>query len=113
MRETVPIKERLDDLRIAAKLNPFDHNSRTAGANLIAVAALLSHDPAWIDAAKNEISYRIETDSTDATLLLKGVMLNLETGDDKRAQIYFDQFKRVARASPLIELVEKAHQKGQ
>ena len=108
MDESQPIKSRVDNFRIAAKYNQFDHNSRTVGASLMGLVALNSHDNGWLNAARAEIRYRLETDSTDAVLLVRGMMVNLELKDEKEAQFYFDQLQRVDKKSPLFPLVAKA-----
>ena len=105
MDESFPIKERIDNLRIAATYNPFDHNSRSVGASLMGLVALTSHDKDWLNAAKAEIRYRLQTDSTDAVLLIRGVMVNLELKDQIEAQFYFDQFQRVDKKSPMIQQI--------
>jgi hypothetical protein len=112
MDESQPIKERIDNLRIAAKYNPFDHNARTVGASLMALVALTSHDRGWLEAARAEVRYRLQTDSTDAVLLIRGLLVNLDLKDNREAQFYFDQFQRVDRKSPLIKQVEQAHIEG-
>src|ERR1035437_3418387 len=108
MDESQPIKARVDNFRIAATYNPFDHNSRTVGASLMGLVALNSHDHGWLNAARAEIRYRLQTDSTDAVLLVRGLSVNLELKDEKEAQFYFDQLQRVDKKSPLFPLVAKA-----
>ena len=103
MDEHNEIRARVDQFRIAAKYNPFDHNSRSVGASLMGLVALNSHDDGWLKAARAEIRYRLETDSTDAVLLIRGAMVNLELKDEKEAQFYLDQFQRVDKKSPLIK----------
>src|ERR1035437_6603376 len=112
MDERQPIKSRVDNFRIAAKYNPFDHNSRSVGASLMALVALNSKDHGWLEAARAEVRYRLETDSTDAVLLIRGTMVNLELGDAKEADFYFAQFQRVDKKSPFIKQVEQAHLEG-
>lgn len=102
MNMATPIKDRIDHFRQAAKYNPFDHNSRMVGATILALAALQSHDQGWLNAARSEVRYRLETDSTDANLLLSGMMLSLELGNTKEADFYYAQFKRVDKKSPLL-----------
>lgn len=102
MNESQPIKERVDNFRLAATYNPFDHNSRTAGASVMGLVALTSHDQGWLEAARSEIRYRLETDSTDAVLLIRGLMVNLELKDEKEANFYYDQFKRVDKKFTAI-----------
>ena len=80
----------------------------TVGASLMGLVALNSHDNGWLNAARAEIRYRLETDSTDAVLLVRGMMVNLELKDEKEAQFYFDQLQRVDKKSPLFPLVAKA-----
>ena len=112
MNESQPIKERIDSFRIAATYNPFDHNARTVGASLMGLVALQSHDQGWLEAARAEIRYRLQTDSTDAVLLIRGLLVNLDLKDEKEAQFYFDQFQRVDKKSPIIKQVEQAHIEG-
>jgi len=104
MDESQPIKLRIDEFRIAAKYNPFDHNSRTVGASLMALVALQSKDKGWLEAARAEVRYRLETDSTDAVLLLRGMFLNLALKDVKEAKFYLAQFQRVNHKFPPIEI---------
>ena len=112
MDESRPIKERIDNLRIAAKYNPFDHNSRTVGASLMALIAINSHDKGWLEAAKAEVRYRLQTDSTDAVLIIRGILVNLELKDETEAQFYFDQFQRIDKKSPFIKQVGQAQTEG-
>ena len=112
MLPQAPIKERIDNLRIAAKYNPFDHNSRTVGAGFMAAMALMSKDRGWLEAARAEIRYRLETDSTDAVLLARGMMVNLELGDQKEANFYFEQFQRVNKSSPVLKQVSQPKIEG-
>lgn len=95
------IKERIDNLRIAALYDPFDHNARTVGAGFVGWVALNTHDNNWLNAAKIEIRYRLQTDSTDVPLLIRGIMVNLELKDEKEAQFYLDQLQRVNKKSQL------------
>jgi hypothetical protein len=95
MRPDQPIKERVDNLRLAAQFNPFDHNERMMAASYMAIVALMSHDQGWLNAAKAEVRYRLATDSTDAVLLTRGIQVNLELGDVKEAEFYFQQLQRV------------------
>jgi hypothetical protein len=103
MKQNQPIKERIDNLRLSAKYNPFDHNSRMAGASVMALVALTSKDQGWLKAAQAEVRYRLETDSTDAVLLMRGMMVNLELGDTKEADFYLAQFQRVNKKSPFSQ----------
>ncbi len=112
MDESQPIKLRVDQFRIAAEYNPFDHNARTVGASIMGLIALSSHDKGWLEAARAEIRYRLQTDSTDAVLLIRGLLVNLELKDEKEAQFYFDQFQRIDKKSPLIGQVSQAHIEG-
>lgn len=106
MDESTPIKLRIDSLRTAAKFNPFDHYSRTVGASLMALVALNSNDDGWLKAARAEVRYRLETDSTDAVLLMRGMLLNLKLKDVKEAQFYLAQFQRVNHKFPPIKIVD-------
>ena len=112
MEENIPPQQRIEYLRQAAKYNPFDHTSRMIAASIMAQFAINSHDPSWLNAAKIEIGKVLQTESTDAILLLRGIQINLELGDAKQAQAYFNQLQRVDRKSPLIGLVAQSHQQG-
>ena len=112
MNESQPIKERIDNFRLSAKYNPFDHNSRTVGASIMALVALNSKDHGWLEAARAEVRYRLETDSTDAVLLIRGMMVNLELGDVKEADFYLAQFQRVDKKSPLLASMGNPHIEG-
>ena len=105
-------RQRIEYLRVAAKYNPFNHDERTVGASIMALFALNSNDLGWIYAARAEIRYRLATDSTDAVLLMNGILVNQAIGDTKEAQFYLEQFRRVNKKSTQFKLVAKSHQQG-
>ena len=98
-------------LRWAAAFDPFDFNKRGASANFMAIVALRSKDYYWLKAAQTELSDALRVDYTDANLLQHAIAVSLFLHDDKQAQIYYDQFKRVNKGSPLLALVRQ-HQQG-
>ena len=112
MKPLAPIKERVDHLRIAARYDPFDHNARTVGAAFMAQVALASKDKGWLEAARAEVRYRLQTDSTDAVLLMRGMLVNLELGDTKEAEFYYQQLARIDKKAPLFKPVDQAQIEG-
>jgi len=64
---------------------------------MMALVALTSHDKGWLEAARAEVRYRLATDSTDAVLLIRGLLVNLELKDEKEAQFYFDLHSPISR----------------
>ena len=73
---------------------------------MMALVALNSNDMGWLEAARAEVRYRLETDSTDAVLLMRGMWLNLKLKDVKEAQFYLAQFQRVNHKFPPIKIDE-------
>ena len=104
-------RQRIEYLRTAAKYNPFSHDARTAAAGTIAVFALNSNQPDWLQAARAEIRHTLEIESTDAVLLVRGIMVNLAIGDTQEADFYFQQLERVDKKQTLFRLVDN-HQEG-
>ena len=107
MNTSLDSRERIEYFRTAAKYNPFSHDARSVGASLMAALALTSNKPDWLEAARAEIRYRLQTDSTDAVLLLRGIILNLTLGDTKEADFYFEQYQRVNKKGSPTKLVAK------
>ena len=78
----------------------------------MAEIALSNKDPEWEAAARSELLIALQTDFSSADLLAKLITVDLDLKNDTEAQHYYDQFKRVAKASPLIQLVAHSHQQG-
>ena len=106
-------QDSIQQLRNAARFDPFDWQMRSASARAIFDYAMQSNDRSWQQAALNEINVALLTDYTDGDLLKRAMILNWTLGNNQEAAIDFAQFKRVSKASPLIELVEKTHHEGQ
>ena len=106
------ISFRVGQLREAARLDPFDWRKRNASANLLGIIAIKSADPAWQNAALPELRLALQTDYTSADMLFKVIAIDMAKENYAEAQQYYNQFKRVARASPLIQLVAQSHQQG-
>ena len=101
----------IQNLRNAAKYNPFDQQDRNASARWLAILALQNQTPELLEGARAELVYAIKIDYSAADLLLKLMAIDLTLGRDPEAQFFYDQFKRVNSGSPVIKLVEQAHQK--
>jgi hypothetical protein len=99
----------IGELRESARLFPFDRRFRTASASLLGNQAIQAKQPAYTIAAIPEMKMAIETDPTSADILAMLVASDLAMGQTEEAQHYYDQFKRVAKRSPLIEMVKEAH----
>ena len=111
-RGDLDTKVSVEYLRIAGRYNPFNHDERMASANVMAFTALQTNDKGWLKAAKAEIAAALEVDSTDANLLLKGILVDLQLDDIAQAKIYYDRFQQVNRKSPIMKLVAQSHQQG-
>jgi len=112
MDQNATPQERIRHYRLAAQYNPLDYQNRIASANAISNFALSYNDLTWLNAAKIENGHAILYDPTSADLLQKAILVDLALKDFKEAQLYYNQFKKVDRKSPINELVAKAHQQG-
>lgn len=77
---------------------------------MIAVFALNNNSKDWMQAARPELIKAIETDYSSADLLIKLIAIDLKLEIFQEAQFVYEQFKRVDRKSPLIQLVNNHHQ---
>ncbi len=102
---------RIELFRRAAKLFPLERRFRIASANQLANFALQAEkNDTLLEIAASEIKYRLTTDPTQADLLAMLVQIELTLNHDAEAQLYYDQFKRVAKKSPLLDLVKHSHE---
>ncbi len=97
-------------MRLAAAFNPFDPQDRAASARIIAIFALTNQSKEWMEAARPELIKAIQTDYSSADLLIKLIAIDLKLEHTQEAQFVYEQFKRVDRKSPLIQLVNNHHQ---
>lgn len=72
---------------------------------------LNNQDIGWKRAARAEIIVALRTDYSSADLLAQLIAIDLALGLEAEAQLYYDQFKRVAKASPLIQFVKDLHER--
>jgi hypothetical protein len=107
---TLPPKDRVEQFRLANQFYPLDWRNRLASAGLISNLALASNDQGWLNAAQIENRKALVTDATDATLIQKAILIDLAFHDDKEAEVYYQQLKRIDRKSPIHELVANSHQ---
>lgn len=98
----------LGDYRLAAILNPFDHDTRQAGARRYAAIAMQFNDKGLMQGARAELIEALRTDYSSADMLIKLVMIDLALDEISEAQHYYTQFKQVAKRSPFIKLVNDA-----
>ena len=111
MSDRLDPRQRIEEMRLAAKFDPFEVDKRIASANLLSDFALNSKDENWLKAAQIENRATLHIDPTNSEVLQKAILVDLELTDDTEAEIYYQQFKRIDRKSPMHELVAKAHQK--
>lgn len=95
-------------LRESAKWFPLDRRFRTASASLLGNQAIQSTDPTYKTVAIPELKYALRTDPTSADLLAMLVAGELAMGQTEEAQVYYNQFKFVAKKSPLLDMVKAA-----
>lgn len=100
------------DLRLAAKLDPFDWRIRGASARKLSSIALTTDDKDWMIAARPELLHALQNDHSSPDLLAKLIDIDLALGNTTEAQFYYNRFKRVARASPIIKFVNDLHEKA-
>ena len=100
------IGEMVNDLRRSAHIFPLDRRFRTSSASFLANAAMQQSDPAWQRIAIPEIRHALQADPTQADILAMLVACDLNLDRVAEAQVYYDQFKRVAKMSPLIQMVK-------
>lgn len=84
---------------------------RGASARLMAVIAIDNNDKAWGQASIPELKKALEVDYTSADLLFKLITIELNLGQDKEAQFYFNRFKLVDSHSPFIRFVKDLHER--
>ena len=101
----------IQNLRNAGKYSPFDQQNRNGSAHWLTILAIQNQTPELLEGARAELVYAIQVDSSSADLLLKLMAIDLTLKRDQEAQFFYDQFKRVNAGSPVIKLVEQAHQK--
>jgi hypothetical protein len=106
-----PLTEIIQNLRNAGRFNPFDPQDRAASARMLAILAIQNQTPEMLEWARAELVFAIQRDPTSADLLLKLMAIDLTLKRDQEAQFIYDQFKRVNAKSPIIQLVDQAHQK--
>lgn len=105
---TLPLGTKVEALRTAAKLNPFDYQKRGASARVLSMVALQSADLNWKHAAIPELLFALKEDHTSPDLMQKLIMLDLQLGDQQslqQASAIFEKFSKVARASPFLGIV--------
>jgi hypothetical protein len=93
-------------LRNSAQLFPLDRRYRIASALLIANIAVQIKEDNWKRFAIPEVRKALMTDPTSADLLAMLIMCELALGQNADAQADFDQFKHVAKISPLIAMLQ-------
>lgn len=101
-------RENIAAFRHSAELFPLDRRFRTASALFLANLAVSRDNEQLKKIAIPEIKVALQTDPTQADLLAILITCELELKLDKDAQGHFEQFKRVAKKSPLIEMVSTA-----
>lgn len=97
-------------LRESAKLFPLDRRFRTASASLLGNNAIQSSDPTYKIVAIPEMKYALRTDPTAADIIAMLVACDLAMGQTEEAQVYYNQFKYVAKKSPLLDMVRGSHE---
>lgn len=95
--------DRVLDLRLAGKLNPFDPVMRTASARFIGAAAVQSKDPGLLYLAHEELNYALYWDYSDANMLLKMVVVSAMLGNQREADLVYELYKATARNSKVIK----------
>lgn len=83
---------------------------RGASARQIAAYALYSKQPAWLAAARPELIVALGKDPTAVDMLSNIVVIDGFLGNYPEAQFYYTRLKLVGPKSPVIRLVEQAHQ---
>jgi hypothetical protein len=96
-------------LRESAKWFPLDRRFRTASASLLGNQAIQQKDPQFKIVAIPELKYALQTDPTSADLLAMLVASELAMGQTEEAQVYYNQFRYVAKKSPLLDMVKNAN----
>lgn len=106
MNGTGPAGDRIVALRHAANLFPLERRFRTASALLLGNLAIQQGSDEWKAAAVSELKMALDRDPTQADLLAMLIAFDLSLDRTAEAQTYYDQFKRVAKTSPLIDMVK-------
>lgn len=100
------VGQQLSTLKLGAKLFPLERRFRTAPAKVLG-NIVLQASPEWKLAALPELKAALDTDPTQADLLAMIVSIDLSLDRTEEAQAYYDQFKLVAKSSPLNGMVGK------
>jgi hypothetical protein len=104
--------QKIIGLRKSAALFPLDHRFRLASALAIGSYAAASPSDDWKLAAIPELRLALARDPTAADVLAMLIKFEMDLGLTNQAQQDFNQFKRVAVKSPLIEFVESLHKEA-
>lgn len=105
-------KERIEHLRRAATLNPFDYQTRIASATTLSDFGLVYNDMGWLRAAQVENAHALMIDSTNAQVLQRAILVDLALKDFKEAKLYYEQFAKIDAKSQINQLVAQSHQQG-
>lgn len=100
--------DRVTALRQSAILFPFERRYRIASAILLGNLAL-AQNLEWKRVAAIELRAALTKDPTSADLLAMVVAFDLALDRTAEAQAYYDQFKRVAKKSPLLDMVRASN----
>jgi hypothetical protein len=92
--------------RQAGNVFPFDRQFRIVSAKWLGAYALQAKDPQWSRIAIAEMRHALWYDPTQADLLMESIVLELSLHQVDAAKVDFARFKRVARTSPMIPLLE-------
>lgn len=99
----------ISDMRQARRWFPLYHAFREDSAQVLGALAL-QHDqePHLKEVALAELFAALRDDPTAADLLVPAISLELALNRDADAKALYAQFKRVAKSSPLNQIVEKS-----
>jgi hypothetical protein len=98
------------DFRKAAALFPFDHRYRIGSSLFLGNVAVQVDNDQVKEIAVGEMKHALITDPTSADILGLLVACELVLHKDADAQMHYDQFKRVAKMSPLMDMIKQAKQ---
>lgn len=73
--------------------------------SLTTLALMPDADPRWKEAALTELEPELLDDPTSAAILAPTITFELDTGHEAEAKAHYQMFKRVAKSSPLNDLI--------
>lgn len=102
------VPQAIGELRRVGEIFPLERRYRQASASLISNIAIQNDDPQWKAAAIPELRVALSKDKTSADLLAMLLAFEMSDGQFDQGKRDFALYKRIARNSPLVGMIENA-----